>query len=283
MKKLSFLILALSFTISIASGQIAIATDSLTPDASSAIEVKSVSKGVLIPRMTQTQRLAIPVTSNSKGLLVYDNTSLSFWFYNGTQWVEVKDKFTTVGMIMAFPTTSLPDGWLKLDGSSIAKASYPGLEAIYPAWVSGANIILPDYRGYYLRGSGTNSASATIAGNTVNDTQAFSTRLPRNTAIATDSSGEHNNHSVTSVSTYGHSHTFTDRANGTTAVTLSGLGNLLYADNSATGRTTSSDGAHSHTVTFSSDGAHTHTITGGGDAETRPYSIGVVWAVRVKP
>ncbi|MCP4440864.1 MAG: tail fiber domain-containing protein [Aureispira sp.] len=57
------------------------------PDASAALDVSSTTKGVLVPRMTTAQRTA--VASPAKGLLVFDNTSNSFWFYNGSAWEEL--------------------------------------------------------------------------------------------------------------------------------------------------------------------------------------------------
>ena len=58
------------------------------PAASSLLDIKSTTKGILIPRMTQSQRntIASPVT----GLLIYqtDNTP-GFYFYNGTQWTAI--------------------------------------------------------------------------------------------------------------------------------------------------------------------------------------------------
>ena len=57
----------------------------LTPDASAILDVTSNTKGILIPRMTQVQRLAIasPVT----GLLVYQTDGSSeFYYYNGSIW-----------------------------------------------------------------------------------------------------------------------------------------------------------------------------------------------------
>jgi hypothetical protein len=53
-----------------------------TPDASAILEMQSVNKGVLIPRMTAVQRLAIPAPANS--LLVYDTDSMCFFFYKQT-------------------------------------------------------------------------------------------------------------------------------------------------------------------------------------------------------
>ena len=69
------------------SAQVAINQDNSQPDTSAILDVKSTSKGVLIPRMTSTQRMAIP--SPATGLMVYDNTTNSFWYYSSTVWTEV--------------------------------------------------------------------------------------------------------------------------------------------------------------------------------------------------
>ncbi len=67
--------------------QVAINTDGSNPDNSAMLDVKSTSKGVLFPRMTTTEREAIasPVT----GLTVYDLTTQSYWYYNGTAWTTI--------------------------------------------------------------------------------------------------------------------------------------------------------------------------------------------------
>jgi hypothetical protein len=56
------------------------------PHSSAALDVNSTNKGLLIPRMTTTQRVAI--ASPLKGLLVFDNNTSSFWFWNGTIWEQ---------------------------------------------------------------------------------------------------------------------------------------------------------------------------------------------------
>ncbi len=54
-----------------------------TGNASSVLDVKSVSKGFLAPRMTQAQRVAI--TSPADGLMVYQTDGTKgFYYYNGT-------------------------------------------------------------------------------------------------------------------------------------------------------------------------------------------------------
>ena len=57
-----------------------------TPDASSALDITSTTKGLLIPRMTNAQRQAI--SNPAAGLLVFvtDLDGGSFMFYDGTEW-----------------------------------------------------------------------------------------------------------------------------------------------------------------------------------------------------
>src|SRR6478609_5390474 len=64
--------------------------DASLPHASAILDIKvsaAAKKGVLIPRMTGTQRIAI--VKPAKGLLVYDSTVNSFWFHNGASWQEI--------------------------------------------------------------------------------------------------------------------------------------------------------------------------------------------------
>jgi hypothetical protein len=67
--------------------QVAINTTNAIPNSSAMLDITSTSKGLLIPRMTTAQRNSI--VSPSKGLLVFDNTSNTFWYYNGSMWQEI--------------------------------------------------------------------------------------------------------------------------------------------------------------------------------------------------
>src|SRR5690606_7840818 len=52
------------------------------PDESAQLEVQSTDKGVLIPRLTETQRLGIANPAN--GLVVYEtDVTEGFWYYSG--------------------------------------------------------------------------------------------------------------------------------------------------------------------------------------------------------
>ena len=84
MKKITLIILMLFTALSYA--QVGVNTN--TPDASSALEIESTTGGILIPRMTETQRDAI--VSPASGLMIYQtDQDFGFYFYNGTQWTSV--------------------------------------------------------------------------------------------------------------------------------------------------------------------------------------------------
>ncbi|OFX23822.1 MAG: hypothetical protein A2033_10430 [Bacteroidetes bacterium GWA2_31_9] len=61
--------------------------DTYVADPSAMLDVKSVTKGMLVPRMTSAQRILI--STPATGLLVFDTTEGSFFFYNGTVWVDL--------------------------------------------------------------------------------------------------------------------------------------------------------------------------------------------------
>lgn len=64
------------------------------PDASAMLDVQSLSKGMLVPRMSKSKRQDI--VNPATGLIVYDTDFNSFWFWAGSSWVEVMDGFTPV-------------------------------------------------------------------------------------------------------------------------------------------------------------------------------------------
>jgi hypothetical protein len=66
---------------------VAINTDGSAPNSSALLDIKSTTKGLLMPRMTSAQRSAI--VSPAQGLAVFDITTNSFWYYNGSAWTEI--------------------------------------------------------------------------------------------------------------------------------------------------------------------------------------------------
>ena len=58
-----------------------------TPNSSAILDVMSNTKGMLIPRTSSASRNAI--VKPAKGLILYDTTTSSFWFHNGTVWAQL--------------------------------------------------------------------------------------------------------------------------------------------------------------------------------------------------
>jgi len=78
-------LLLLSFAGTASAQSVGIGTT--TPVASAALQISSINKGLLIPRLSTAARTAIAAPAN--GLLVYDSTSNSFWYYNRSSWVQL--------------------------------------------------------------------------------------------------------------------------------------------------------------------------------------------------
>jgi hypothetical protein len=88
LKLLAALIILLIVSFSnhtIAAQSMGISSTSITPDASSILEMRTTTKGVLIPRMTTAERDLISLPAN--GLMVYNTSTSRFNFYNGSAWV----------------------------------------------------------------------------------------------------------------------------------------------------------------------------------------------------
>lgn len=82
----------------------------VSPDASSMLDIESTSKGFLAPRMTTVQKNAIstPVV----GLMVFDTDLDKFYYYDGSLWVAIetnqntRDNYVLVKSLSDLPTPS---------------------------------------------------------------------------------------------------------------------------------------------------------------------------------
>src|SRR5512138_961557 len=86
MKKLTALFISFLMIILNSFSQVAINSDGSMPDASSMLDIKSTTKGLLIPRMTTSQRNSI--TSPADGLIVYDIDLGSLCVRRSGAWVQ---------------------------------------------------------------------------------------------------------------------------------------------------------------------------------------------------
>ncbi len=88
MKKYLFLVASLTFSFLVKAQNVSINADGSAPDASAILDVKSITKGILAPRMTASERGAI--LSPATGLLVYQTDgSTGFYTNTGTPLIPV--------------------------------------------------------------------------------------------------------------------------------------------------------------------------------------------------
>lgn len=220
-----------------------------TPHSSAILDVESNEKGMLIPRMTVSERIAI--VNPAEGLLVYQTDDIDgFYYFNGIQWIRLLDyqrDSIPVGVIFAFPSETIPSGYLICDGSAISRTTYANLFALigvmYGSGDGSTTFNLPDYRGEFLRGVDSGSG---------NDPDAL-TRLDRGDGASGDVVG-----SKQLFENFQHSHNI-----AIPTFTTDPVANHTHFTQSYT-TNTSSAGTHNHTASFNgstnSAGGHTHAI-----------------------
>ncbi|MCB0527684.1 MAG: hypothetical protein KDC65_04345, partial [Saprospiraceae bacterium] len=101
--------------------QVAVNQDNSSPDPSAMLDVKSTDKGLLIPRLSSAQRTSIAAPAT--GLMVFDNTTDSFWYYNGTAWKEITLNTDDQTLSLSGTMLSIEDGnSVDLSGLSAANS-----------------------------------------------------------------------------------------------------------------------------------------------------------------
>ncbi len=97
---------------------VGINSDGTLPASSAMLDVKSTSKGLLIPRMNTAQRTAI--VSPANGLMVFDTTTNTFWFYKSNVWTQINS-----GITLPYDGThSANDGIFKVTNTNHGASSY---------------------------------------------------------------------------------------------------------------------------------------------------------------
>lgn len=267
MKKTIFIIL-ICFNYS-ALAQVGIGTQ--TPVASAMLEVNSNAKGVLLSRMTSTERVAI--ASPAKGLMVFDTTTNSLWIHNGVTWVNTASEATYGDVKSGFQTAD-HSGWVKLDGRAVSTLTATQKTA---AASVGFTTNLPNASSAYL--AQNNSTLGSLSGsNSVALTQA---NLPAVNFSGTAQDAGNHYHTVDPNSFYSynagsHQHTFNPTFSAT------GAGWNIYGGQAgftlAGTTTTSSNGDHFHTIdvpatnsTYAGNHGHTVTVSSGGGGT--PFTV----------
>ena len=151
MKKLTILLTAVLFTATNIMAQVAINTDGTDPDNSAMLDVKSTAKGLLIPRMTNAQMVAI--SSPANGLLVYSTDDDKLYIYNSSDNVFKEVEFGT-------GTIALPASYTIGSGGSCANTTVNGYYY--------AGTALNTFNTVNIDATVTTKGSYSITSNTVN-------------------------------------------------------------------------------------------------------------------
>lgn len=85
LSKITKIILLIIISVKI-HAQLGVNSSNSAPNAKAMLDVESADKGILIPRMSTTARNAIASPPN--GLLIYNNTTNKFNYFDGTAWQE---------------------------------------------------------------------------------------------------------------------------------------------------------------------------------------------------
>ena len=222
-------------------GQVTVSNElkatTLTATSSATVAGKNVVTNETIAWGTGTQRDAIAapdigdvwVNNVSGDISVYRSTT------SGNAWTSLQPNIPAGSVISSFLAPDQMSGWLPLAGGDYATADAGNLPSLFPAWVSGGRIYLPDMRGRFPIGAGAFSG---FSGNVNN---VYGTRVDDT---------------------------------GTTSVTLT-VDNLpAHRHQSATATETSTGGIHSHSGSTDSAGGHTHTVESAGVHNHLAYDTG---------
>ena len=172
------------------------------------------------------------------------------------------------GAIMAWPTESIPSGWLKCQGQAVARSTYSdlfsALGVIYGAGDGSSTFNLPDYRGEFLRGRAEGSANDPDRGSRTN----------RGDGNGGDNVGTKQdyailNHSHGNNSGGGQNHGYNNNSNNTGTFSKSGHG---YSANQC----------HSYEIVHSmSYGTNYANVNGHVTSnEVRPRNVYVHWIIK---
>jgi len=240
--------------------------------------------------------------TGSQNKTTYYNNKLVEHFKPVNGISEELEEDTPSGSIIAYTGSTDPKGWMICDGRTISIQDHDALYAVISTQFGGDGVYtfrLPDLRGSFLRGTGTNAAYTEYAGSSLNSIQTHATQVHHHQI--TDPS---HNHGITDPS---HNHGITDPSHNHTqnggGSTKEGVGSNIGTSNvadegtytttsSTTGITinTASTGItvnnHATGITIN-DVISTDTRVAGNppvrldNKETRPFNLGINWIIKM--
>jgi len=171
--------------------QVAVNTSGNAADASSMLDVSSSDKGILIPRMTESERDGI--SDAIEGLLIYQtNNTPGFYFYNGTAWVVVGDGATSINSLYDGKTNSynlfIGSGTGFADNNGLNRNTAVGINAYHSSVNGYANTAFGN-EALKLTTEGTHNAAFGTQALTSNLTGVENTALGTNAGFSVTGSG----------------------------------------------------------------------------------------------
>ena len=182
------------------------------------------------------------------------------------------------GMIVAFPSTTIPSGWSECDGGALSRTDNASLFAIvgttFGAGDGSSTFNKPNLQGKFIRGydNGAGIDASRVFGSDQSDSYKSHTHT-----ASTASAGDHY-HTGTTSGAGGHAHTFTLGQDETQDGPFAAASTQALST-----QATSSVGDHAHAFTTSTTGAHSHTVTvtASGGTETRPINVALVYCIKL--
>ncbi len=171
MKKHYLLLAILFFSFQVVWSQsVGINDDNSSPEPSAMLDVKSNTKGMLVPRLTTSQRLL--VSSPAKGLLVFDSDEACYYFYNGMAWENLSSGTweSTGNQVFVSNTafrvgvgTTDPNGKMIVQGDNSLSTTLPLFEVRRPDGLPVFQVYSDGVRIYTEKGSKSANSGVKIS------------------------------------------------------------------------------------------------------------------------
>lgn len=212
--------------------------------------------------------------SPSEGEVVVETDTDIIRVYDGSNWKVAADYGVgqpPIGSVLPYAGSSAPTGYLLANGQAVSRTTYSTLFGIigttYGVGDGSTTFNIPDLRGRVpgMIGSGSFTTLGTTGGSE------SSTALLAHTHSATLTlSG------ATAASNGSHSHTVADLHTKTGTISTSnvvagGSGGVIFFDTASGAPSTSSDGAHTHTVSGSATGTTGSSGSGSSFSLLQPF------------
>lgn len=175
MKSLYIWLITIPFNLTVFSQNVAINASGAAPATSAMLDISSTSSGMLIPRMSTAQKLAIAAPAT--GLTVYDTSTNTFWWFDGTIWIEILggntgwkingNTLTTFGILgtlnnqdVRFYTNNIERMRIFSSGQIVVNATAPIVSDVFSSYSTGFNTAVAGYalgNGIGIYGQNTSS------------------------------------------------------------------------------------------------------------------------------